>query len=558
VTAPFAAPRTLRIGTRGSALALAQTRLVEQALVAAGADTIEVVTLTTDGDRRAADTPWGEGAFVAAIERALLEGQIDVAVHSAKDVPTVEDERLVLAAYLPREDARDALVVRVGGPATGVVDLAPGSRVGTDSPRRTGFLRAMRPDLDVHPLHGNVDTRLRRLDEGDTDALVLAVAGLTRLGREDRIAERLDPRVVPPAPGQGAICVQVRRDDGAALATIARIDDPATRTAVEAERAFLAASGGGCRAPIGALAHVVGDRLELAGGYVRPDGTSAVVDQVDGPASEGHRLAAGLAERMASRSPSTRKGPLRPTVLVTRARDQSVDLMRALDDAGVRALSVPAIEIQPADPAPLDAAAQRLEAYAWVVVTSANGAAATAAAVARVGAATDSTRWAAVGIATARALEMAGITVAHRPRRATGRAIADELPINPGDAVLLVRGDLAGPELPEGLRARGADVEEVVAYRTVEAPDPSRPLLAEALDRHVDAILFASGSAARGLLALAADAERVRSIPAVCIGPETAAEATRLGFHVLREAPMASAEILARVTAETLAPPETT
>ena len=178
---------------------MAQATLVRDALRHAGRPS-RIVVIETDGDRRAPDTAWGEGAFVAAIEHALLAGRVDVAVHSAKDVPTEEDPRLRIAAYLPRADPRDALVVRADAMERRLVDLPPGSRVGTDSPRRTGFLLALRPDLAVHPLHGNVDTRLRRLDAGETDALVLACAGLDRMGLGHRIAERLEPEVVPPAP----------------------------------------------------------------------------------------------------------------------------------------------------------------------------------------------------------------------------------------------------------------------------------------------------------------------------------------------------------------------
>src|SRR5258705_7319786 len=232
------------MGSRGSALALAQARLVHEAFDHDGPPS-RVVIIETEGDRRAPDTAWGEGAFVAAIERALQDGVVDVAVHSAKDVPTAEDPRLRIAAYLARADPRDALIVRSDSPWRRLADLPSGTRVGTDSPRRTGFLQARRPDLTIHPLHGNVDTRLRRLDAGETDALVLACAGLDRTGLGDRIAERLQPEIVPPAPGQGALAVQVRRDDPRTVALAAAIDDRPTRTAVEAERAFLAAARGG-------------------------------------------------------------------------------------------------------------------------------------------------------------------------------------------------------------------------------------------------------------------------------------------------------------------------
>jgi hydroxymethylbilane synthase len=543
---------TLRVGTRGSALALAQARLVEAALAATTRRPIRLVTIQTEGDRRAADTAWGEGAFVAALERALLDGRIDLAVHSAKDVPTVEDERLVIGAYLPRADPRDALVLRDDDEAEGVEGLAPGCRVGTDSPRRAGFLRWMRPDLEVHPLHGNVDTRLRRLDARETDALVLAVAGLSRLGREDRIRQRIAPEDLPPAPGQGAVCVQVRRDDEATTTEVAAIDDVPTRTAVEAERAFLAASGGGCRAPIGALARLAGDRLVLLGGYARPDGSAVAVSEVAGAAGDGRRLATELAERLSRSSLDVRAAAARPRVIVTRAEAQATELLRALDEVGIAAASVPAIEVEPVADGAIDEAVARLPEYAWIVVTSANGAARLLEAVARAGASVEGPGWSAVGAATAAALEEGGVRVSHRPSRSNGHALAAELPAAAGERVLLVRGDLAARDLPDELRARGVIVDEVVAYRTQEAPPASAARLADALAHRVDAVLFASGSAVRGLLTLAADPDRVRSIPAVCIGPETAAEAERLGFRVLATAGTTSAEALARVTADAL------
>jgi len=287
----------IRIGTRGSALALAQAHLVAAALGDAGL-VATLVVIETAGDKRAPDTAWGEGAFVTAIEQALLAGTVDVAVHSAKDVPTEEDPRLAIAAFLPRADPRDALVVRDGVAATSVADLPHGAVVGTDSPRRAGFLRGHRPDLSVVPLHGNVDTRLRRLDAGTVDAAILAVAGLTRLGREDRITERIDPRIVPPAPGQGAIAVQVRADDAAVGAAVGRIDDEPTRLAVLAERAFLRAAGGGCRAPVGALARIQDGRVVLSGGFATIDGSRLAVGEIEGEATSPEGIAAELAARL--------------------------------------------------------------------------------------------------------------------------------------------------------------------------------------------------------------------------------------------------------------------
>ena len=285
----------IRIGTRGSALALVQARLTSAALERAGHES-SLVIVETEGDRRGPDTAWGEGAFVKAIEHALLAGRVDLAVHSAKDVPTDEDPRLVIGAYLERADARDALVTRAGSRAS-LADLPPGSRIGTDSPRRTGFLLAARSDLQVRPLHGNVDTRLRRLEAGEADALILACAGLDRLGHGERITERLDAALVPPAPGQGALALQVRADDTAMLAATALLEHRPTRVAVDCERTFLKAGGGGCRSPIGAFAEVAGDRLSLLGGHVRPDGTEAAIARASGPVGEAGAIALALSER---------------------------------------------------------------------------------------------------------------------------------------------------------------------------------------------------------------------------------------------------------------------
>lgn len=260
--------RRLRLGTRGSQLARTQSRIVAELLHARGVD-VDLVPIVTAGDVRAPDTAWGEGAFVGALESALRDGSIDLAVHSAKDMPIDPETDLVTAAYPGRGDPRDALV------ATGFTSLdalPAGSSIGTDSPRRAGFIRAERPDVRVLPLHGNVDTRLRRLDDGEVDALVLAVAGLERLGRGDRIAAILPPDVVPPAPGQGALAVQVRRDDAGLRSLLAEIDDRPTRLAVSVERAVLDAFGGGCRAPLGALAVVDDRRLRLVAGAVTPGG----------------------------------------------------------------------------------------------------------------------------------------------------------------------------------------------------------------------------------------------------------------------------------------------
>jgi hydroxymethylbilane synthase len=549
----------IAIGTRGSALALAQARLVSAALEREGRDT-RLVIVETEGDRRAPDTAWGEGAFVAAIERALLDRRVDLAVHSAKDVPIDQDQRLRIAAYLPRGDPRDALVVRSDSTERRLADLKPGTRVGTDSPRRAGFILAFRPDLVVHPLHGNVDTRLRRLDAGETDALVLACAGLDRLDLAARIAERLPPETVPPAPGQGAIAIQIRRDDARMLGLAAAIDDARTRAAVEAERAFLETSGGGCRAPIGALATIVGTELDLHAGHASLDGSMTIHGHRRGPVAGGRSMAIELALELlprargnASATGSLDKASKR--ILVTRAIDQSDELMSALRTQRLEPVLVPAISVEVEPPrSDLSRAARTVHRYQWVVVTSANGARAILMAADRILPERASLRWAAIGTATRAALEHAAIEIDFAPSRANSLAMAEELPLQAGDRVLVIRGDLAGPSLAERLRSRGADVDDVVAYRTVEAPATSRSLLRQAIaEGPVHAVVFTSGSTVRGLRSLAQSAGvDVLTIPAVCIGPETASEARQAGFQVIGVASSQDADALAAATTSAL------
>jgi hydroxymethylbilane synthase len=254
---------TLRIGTRPSALALAQTTLVAERLRSAG-HAVELVEVSTSGDRSMVPVAeLGVGVFVSALREALVSGQVDVAVHSYKDLPTAPDPRLHLAAVPPREDPRDALVARDG---MVLGELPPGARVGTGAARRRAQLDALGLGIEVVPIRGNVDTRVGKVHSGELDAVVVAAAGLRRLGRIDEATELLDPLQMLPAPAQGALAVECRADDlelGRALSLA--LDDEFTRAAVIAERAVLATLEAGCSAPVAALADVVSDWEPIAG-----------------------------------------------------------------------------------------------------------------------------------------------------------------------------------------------------------------------------------------------------------------------------------------------------
>jgi hydroxymethylbilane synthase len=291
------ATRTLRVGTRGSLLARAQT----DAVVAAVAAPVEIVPIVTDGDRSTAalEQIGGTGVFVSALRAALLDGDIDVAVHSYKDLPTGDAAGIVIAAVPRREDPRDALVARDG---LMLGQLPAGSRIGTGSPRRAAQLRALGLGFEIVPMRGNVDTRLRRVGEGAVDAVVLALAGLRRLGRDAEVTEILDPIQVLPAPGQGALAVECRVSDVGTVEALRVIDDADTRAAVTAERAVLAELEAGCTAPVAALAEIAegddGPEVFLRGSVTAPDGSRAVRLSSTGPVTDaegvGRRLAAEL------------------------------------------------------------------------------------------------------------------------------------------------------------------------------------------------------------------------------------------------------------------------
>lgn len=326
--------RVLRLGTRRSALATTQSGWVADLLRARGHE-VELVEVVTEGDVNYAPLTQigGTGVFASALRQALRAGEVDLAVHSLKDLPVLPEPGLVVAAVPPREDPRDVLVARDG---LTLAELPAGSRVGTGSPRRAAQLAVHRPDLVVEPIRGNVDSRVRRVTTGDLDAVVLAGAGLRRLGRGAEITDVIGTDVMLPAPGQGALAVECRESDPDVVEILAALEDPATRTAVTAERAMLRALEAGCTAPVGALAHVEDDgRLVLDAFAGSDDGALALRRTTTGDASAPDDLGVALAEELlaagADRIPASM---LARTPARTRSPEHSADRPDSPNDVG--------------------------------------------------------------------------------------------------------------------------------------------------------------------------------------------------------------------------------
>ncbi len=544
----------LRIGTRASKLALWQAEHVRQLLQAQWPGlTVELVTFTTRGDRelrKPLPEIGGKGLFTAELEAALRSGDIDIAVHSLKDLPTDLPPDLTIGAITRREDPRDVLISKHG---LTLEALPPNPTVGTSSNRRAAQVRLARPDARILPLRGNVDTRVRKaLDpDGPYDAVVLARAGVVRLGLEAHITQVLPFDIMLPAPGQGALGIQCRAGDKRVLELLAPLDDAATRAAVLAERAFLEGLGGGCAKPVAALGEVRGGRLHLRGLFVTDEGNPIRVEG-DAAPEDAEALGYALAERVKghrtkgagmptssrptsdlhAQPPAPHRQPV--TVLITRSPEQAHSLGERLRAAGFEPVLYPTIRVAPPEVwDDLDAALLRLVAgaYDWLVLTSVNGVRYVWERLTALGLTWPATvKVAVIGPATAAALRERGVEPALIPDEFVAERLADALGYVRGLRFLLARADRARPTLRERLREQGAVVDEVVAYRTVIAPPETPP-------PDVDVVTFTSPSTVHGFVA----ALRGHTLPAatrvVCIGPitERAARDAGLPVHAVAE-----------------------
>jgi len=536
------------IGSRGSELALAQSRHMAACLSAIAPD-VEVVIeiITTKGDK-ITDIPLakigGKGLFTKELETALLDGSVDLAVHSLKDLPTVLPEGLALAAVPLREDPRDALISARGETWSA---LPQGARVGTSSLRRKVQLLAVRPDLQIVDLRGNVPTRLKKLHAEGLDAIVLACAGLIRLGLADHITQALPPEVMLSAVGQGALGLETRADDAPLLALLARLHDVATFAEVSAERALLRALGGGCQTPVAAVGRAVGDELTLYACIASGTGDQVLRLEQRGHVNDAEALGREAAAQFlrdgalpliqrAVRVAVHGDAPLQGRkIVVTRARTQSVGLADELAALGAEVLALPTIEIHPLSPTPLAVPGPD----DWVVFTSVNGvehylrcldpAQRAALQLANV---------CAVGPATAAALQHAGVPVHLTPKDYVAESLVEALSTLEGGLAgkrfVLPHGNLARPLLPEALRAAGAIVDPAIVYET-RRPEVSDPAIGAVLDAAPDLVCLTSSSTVENLHALLGSTrmgQLAMTTGFASIGPITTQRAEDLGLTV--------------------------
>jgi len=528
--------RNIVIGSRGSDLALAQTNHVAACIRAVAPEiNVSVRIISTKGDRVTA-VPLamigGKGLFTQELESALLDGHIDLAVHSLKDLPTSLPAGLCLAAVPPREDPADAFISLN---AQSVEELPRGARVGTSSLRRKVQLLAARPDLEVVDLRGNVPTRLKKLESEGLDAIVLACAGLKRLGLDAHITQALPPQVMLSAVGQGALGIECREDDAALRAILAKLHDNDTFAEVTAERALLHEIGGGCQTPVAALGRVSEGVLTLHACIASVDGAEALRISREAPMAEaealGRETARALLGQGAQRlmtAPRHASDALRgKRIVVTRAATQAGGLAERLEALGAQVLALPTIEIRGIVPE-TDIAGPH--DYDWIVFTSANGAHFFAEALIAKGLPWTRYREAsvcAIGPSTAEAVLRAGLAVTLVPDDYIAEAVVEKLKRIEGGLAgkrfLLPRGNLARPLLPDALRAAGAEVTELIVYETVRA-EVTTEAIESVIAARPELLCFTSASTVENFVAALAPeqlARFCRTARFASIGPVT-------------------------------------
>lgn len=553
-------PRSLSrlvLGTRGSALAMWQAQAVRDALATRfPALAIDVHVIRPEGDIDKTSSLLkigGRGVFASALQQALLDGEIDVAVHSAKDVPTIEPAGLAIAAFPEREDARDAVVSRHG---VGLAQLPDLPVIGTSSRRRAVQVQAIRPDATIIDLRGNIDNRLRKAESLEYDAVILAAAGLARMGWEDRIVEYLPFDRFVPSPGQGALAIETRADPDPAYAVARALDSPDVSLAVGIEREFLRSMGGGCTTPIGAHVEVESDVVTLWAMMAADDGSSMrrqlfTLDRATA-LHDAREAASGmmkdLGEKPAANDDSPRppgnRSPLAGKNVVVTGTGRLVDsLERAFRPEGADVITAPTLDILPSStPSALKEALEGAEQgrFDWLVVTSQQSVPALSAfGACRLG---GKVRIAAVGASTARALRAAGFDVDLTPDDQTGPGLVEAFRIlgATGSSALCLLGSTASETVPVGLKASGMAVTRVESYQSRPVDRIADDVRQAVRSGRVDLVVFASPLTVQTLTSqLGADLAALSGACLVAMGATTrrAMERANLPVHAVADEP---------------------
>ncbi|MDE1832904.1 MAG: hydroxymethylbilane synthase [Candidatus Micrarchaeota archaeon] len=524
------------VGTRGSKLSLIQTEMAVGAIRKLFPDAdIEIRVIKTEGDKKS-DLPLsiigGLGVFTKDIEKELISKNIDMAVHSLKDLPPKIMPGLAIGAVLKREDPRDVLISSNGAKLDG---LPKNARIGTSSPRRTSQLLAYRKDFQIINLRGNVDTRLKKLDNNEYDAIIIAAAGVARLGMKNRITQFIEPSMMIPSPSQGALAIEIREGDKELAEMLKKIEDKSTRIATDAEREFLRRFGVGCRMPVGAYAEVKAGKIKITGMISNEDGTELYKAEISSDAKDNITAGAQLAEKLlaAGGAKLIRESTIYNTdslrgklILITRPKEQSEQLSSKLKELGAVPILLPmiAIRMKGID----EKTMKKLGTYDIVIFTSANA----AKALAQEGI-TEliKAKTVAIGPETASILAKGGMDGITIPKADTSEEIAKSVGNVNGKRILLPQSDIAESGLYEMLKKKGAVVDRVVVYDTV-ATKPKKAELSDVFSRKIDVITIASPSAAKNLSRCLKEIKWNATFrpKIVCIGPKTAAASSDVGL----------------------------
>jgi hydroxymethylbilane synthase len=529
----------IRFGTRGSALARAQTDLVIARLATIHPEVrAETIVIQTEGDRdktSSLNVIGGRGVFTTALQDALRRGEIEAAVHSAKDLPTDSPSDLRIVAFLERTDARDVFVSKH---RRSLSDLDSNPIIGTSSRRRAMQVLKLRPDARIVDMRGNIDTRLKKAFETDLDGIVLAAAGIERMGWLDRITEYLPLEIAVPSPGQGALAVEIRYEERGAASQIAELDDPEVSLAVKTERAFLRGMGGGCTSPVGAHATIDDDLIRLRAMLGTADGTRIEwIDERFPIADVEIRAEARSMELLAQiERPSALAGK---RILVTRGTDGD-RLATGLQSRKALTIVAPMTKIELIDRPSIETAISEFgdDLFDWIVFTSQNAVdgflncpeSSTLIKGASV---------AAVGPATAGKLRERGIDVALQPTSFSGASLVAEMSKRDlkRKRVLFPRGDLARESVPVGLREAGAIVETLLVYRTIPVDEVDPAVSRQLSAGEIDAVVFCSPSGVHSFVSFVGSVfEGLQGLTIACIGPTTAEAARQVGLAVQVEA----------------------